>query len=314
MRIFIGLDDHNAVNRGDIRMQDHKKIRPRIYSRSSRKTSTGMNIWYWFAAAVFWTAVWQASYMVIHNDLLLASPLQVLGSLAILGRQPGFWFSVLYSILRIESGYFLGVLAGTLLAVLTVRFVWVYRFLYPVISAIRSTPVASFIILALVWMSSGRVVIFIVFLMVMPVIWANVAEGIRKIDPLLHEMAFVFRLTRSQTLRFIDIPSVSPFFVAAATTGLGLAWKAGIAAEVLSTPRNSLGGLLYEAKIYLETPDLLAHTAVIILLSLLLEKLLVSVLALAGKYFHSHGRSEVTANIAVREKVPEAGKKEGGTV
>ena len=127
-------------------------------------------------------------------------------------------------------------------------------------------------------------------------------------------MAFVFRLTRSQTLRFIDIPSVSPFFVAAATTGLGLAWKAGIAAEVLSTPRNSLGGLLYEAKIYLETPDLLAHTAVIILLSLLLEKLLVSVLALAGKYFHSHGRSEVTANIAVREKVPEAGKKEGGTV
>lgn len=291
-----------------------KKMRPRPFSHGDRNKVTGMKSWYWLAAAAFWTIVWQAAYMMIHNDLLLASPLQVIGRLAVLGRQAGFWLSVLYSILRIESGYLLGVLAGTILAVLTVNFVWAHRFLYPVISAIRSTPVASFIILALVWMSSSRVVIFIVFLMVMPVVWANVAEGIRKIDPLLHEMAFVFRLTRGQILRFIDIPSVSPFFVASATTGLGLAWKAGIAAEVLSTPKNSLGGLLYEAKIYLETPDLLAHTAVIILLSLLLEKLLVSVLSLAGKYFYSHGRAEMPGGMAVRERARGSGKKAGGAV
>jgi len=262
--------------------------------QSDEKRKKALKCWYFLPTALFWLIIWQLLYMFVHQDLLLASPLQVFSRLYMLARQPDFWLSALYSLLRIEAGFLLAVLSGTILAVLTTRINWVYHFVYPAISAVRSTPIASFIILALVWMTSNRVVIFIVFLMVLPIVWTNVTEGIRKIDPQLLEMANVFHLSRSQIFRYIDVPSVSPFFIASATTGLGLAWKAGIAAEVLSTPTNSLGGRLYEAKIYLETPELLAYTIVIITLSLLLEKLLVLVLRNSGKYFRHHGRSPLS--------------------
>jgi len=275
----------------------HSYSRTKARFRTRRENKEGRR-WYWLLVAFVWLLIWQILYLLVQQDLLLASPLQVFLSLARLCTQLDFWLAALFSLLRIESGFLLGVIAGTIFAVLTVRFVWIDRFVYPAISAIRSTPIASFIILALVWMSSGKVVIFIVFLMVLPIVWANVTEGIRKIDPQLLEMAAVFQLNRRQIFRYIDIPSVSPFFIAAATTGLGLAWKAGIAAEVLSTPPHSLGGGLYEAKIYLETPELLAYTAVIVILSLLLEKLLVRVLHNTGRYFQHHGRTEIPGSMA----------------
>ena len=267
---------------------------------------------YWVPVTIFWILVWQILYMVIRKDLLLASPLSVLLSLVRLASTAEFWMDCLFSLIRIQTGYLSGVLIGTLLAVLTVRFKWIHRFVYPVISAIRSTPVASFIILALVWMSNDKVVIFIVLLMVLPIVWTNVAEGILKTDTQLLEMAKVFRISRGQTLRYIRIPSVLPFFVTSATTGLGLAWKAGIAAEVLSTPSFSLGTKLYEAKIYLETPDLLAFTIVIMIISLLLEKLLVFILKKSGGYFRKHGRYGIPDNSPSSDINSRSGKEGSG--
>lgn len=254
--------------------------------------------WRWLPALLIWLLIWQLAYWLIGRDLLLASPWQVLHSLSLLMVRPAFWLTAGMSLLRIEAGFILGVLAGTVLAVLTVRFGWLHDFFFPAISAIRATPVSSFIILALVWMTSSRVVIFIVFLMVLPIIWANVTEGIRKTDPQLLEMATVFEMGRGKVVRLIYLPSVSPFFIAAASTSLGLAWKAGIAAEVLSTPRFSLGGQLYEAKIYLETADLLAYTLIIIILSLLLEKAMLRLLRLTEAYFQRHGRLVVLSGAA----------------
>jgi NitT/TauT family transport system permease protein len=192
--------------------------------------------------------------------------------------------------LRIQVGFLAGVAGGTLIAVATSLSNWLRAFLRPAISAIRATPVASFIILAFFWMSSSRVVVFIVFLMVLPIVWANVSEGISKTSPQLLEMARVFRMSRKQVLRLVYVPSVSPFFITAASTSLGLGWKAGIASEVISNPGFSLGGRLYEAKIYLETADLLAYTLVIILLSLLLEKTMLWIFRRSEAYFGQHGR------------------------
>ena len=232
----------------------------------------------WFFVALFWLALWQAVYLYIDQEILLASPFQVIKRLFTLTVQGTFWQTTLFSLARVMGGYFLGLVIGSFLAVGTVRVRAVYALFYPVISAIRATPVSSFIILALVWMTSTRVVIFIVFLMVMPIVWANLTEGIHKTDPKLLEMAHVFRLRRGQIIRHIYLPSVSPFFMSAAITSLGLGWKAGIAAEVLSTPGFSLGGRLYESKIYLLTADLMTFTLVVILLSLLLERVLIKML------------------------------------
>ena len=247
--------------------------------------------WLWLPALVFWLVVWQLAYSLTGSDLLLASPLQVASRLGHLILMGSFWMTAGLSLLRILAGFALGVVAGAVLAILTVRVRVLWILFRPAIGAVRATPVASFIILALVWMSSVRVVVFIVFLMVLPIVWANVTEGIKKTDPQLLEMARVFGLSRGQVIRLIYIPSISPFFIAASVTAMGLGWKAGIAAEVLSTPRPSLGNELYNAKIYLETPDLFAYTLVVIALSLILEKVLLFALRKTEVYFKSHGRN-----------------------
>ena len=265
------------------KQEDKRRLYKRFAGLSLHdKPRSGIGRLSWLLVLACWILVWQLAYWLVHQDFLLASPAQVFDSLAHMLMTRAFWLSVLFSMLRIQAGYLLGMVVGTGLAILTVRIHWLHRLFHPVIGAIRATPVASFIILTLVWMSSSRVVIFIVFLMVLPIVWSNVAEGIRKTDPKLLEMAFVFHLSKNQIIRQIYLPSVAPFFVTAATSSLGLGWKAGVAAEVLGRPSFSLGGSLYDAKIYLATSDLFAYTCVVIILSLILERLLVWIFRHAG--------------------------------
>jgi NitT/TauT family transport system permease protein len=230
------------------------------------------------AVAAVWLAVWQAAYMAVRQEILLPSPAQTALTLWGLGRLSDFWISALMSLMRIVEGFIFGVAAGAVLGVLTARFSLLYDFFHPAISVIKSTPVASFIILALVWIKKPGVPVFIAFLMVLPVIWANVSEGIHQTDKDLLEMASIFRFNRKNLVSKVYVPSTLPYFFAGCTTSLGLAWKAGIAAEILSLPAHSIGSQIYYSKIYLETPDLFAWTAAVIIMSIILEKLLVVLL------------------------------------
>lgn len=222
-----------------------------------------------------WIAIWQIAFMIIDKELLIASPLQVGQRLSELIVTKDFWIITGQSLLKITEGYLLGVIIGTALAVLTVSFEFCYEFFYPAISVIRSTPVASFIILALVWLKRENISMFICLLMVLPIVWANVSQGIKSVDGKLIEMGKVFGFSGGKVLKKIYIPSVMPYFTTGLTTSLGLAWKAGIAAEVLSTPKDYIGTQLYNSKVYIETVDLFAWTAVVIILSFILEKAVV---------------------------------------
>lgn len=222
----------------------------------------------------FWMLAWQLAYQLIHQEILLASPGRVLARLWELAGRPAFWRTVAFSFLRIMSGFGLALAAGILLAAATSASRVLDALARPLLRIVKATPVASFVILALVWLKSSRLAVFISFLMVLPIVWGNLVQGIKKTDPRLLEMGRLFRFGPVKTLVHIYLPSVFPYLIAAGTTGLGLAWKAGIAAEVLGTPKNSIGKYLYESKIYLEIPDLFAWTAVVILLSMALEELL----------------------------------------
>ena len=229
--------------------------------------------WLWNAlVALFWLEVWQVASQWVGQELLVPAPAVVLRRLGELAVTWTFWQTVLRSCLRIMEGFLLALMLGTLLAVGTSLSKGLRRLLYPLQSIIKATPVASFIILALVWISTRHLSIFISFLMVLPLVWSNLYQGIQKVDPKLLEMAKVFGLSTGKKLRGIYIPSVLPYFLSAATTGLGFAWKAGVAAEVLGKPSGSIGTMLSNAKIYLETPDLFAWTIVVILLSMAIEK------------------------------------------
>lgn len=224
------------------------------------------------AAVVFWLIVWQAASVIVDQEILLVSPWRAVKTLFMLLGEASFHKSVLGSLLRIMSGFAMGLIAGALLA-LAARFLLPVRMLLmPVMSAIKATPVASFVILALIWISSKNLSVFMALLIVLPVIYSNVLDGLDRADKKLIEMAEVFRMPFQKRLAAIYIPAALPYLLTAVRLSLGMCWKAGIAAEVIGQPRNSIGSALYQAKVLLSTPELFAWTLAIIILSVLIEK------------------------------------------
>lgn len=229
----------------------------------------------------FWLGVWQLAAFLVdlrtdgHGALLLPYPMLVAGRLWALAGQAAFWQSAAVTLGRIFGGFAIGAVVGALVAAATSALRGADWVLTPAVKVIRAIPVASFIVLVLLWApSSGWVPAIVSGLMVLPVLWGNVSRGVAQTDPLLLEAARAYRFGRGKTLRLVYLPSVRPYFVSGCATGLGLAWKAGVAAEVLCQPKLAIGTQLYRAKITLETPDLFAWTAVVIVLSFLLEYVL----------------------------------------
>lgn len=223
---------------------------------------------------LFWLFAWQLASMIVGHRLLLASPLDTLLRLSELIRTAAFWQSIFFTLFHILFGFSLALLHGVILGALAARFSWVHAWLAPPMAAMQSIPVASFIIVALIWIPSKRLSVLISFLISMPSIYAAVIEGLRAIDPKLIEMARVFRLSPVKRLLALEIPAVLPRLSTAARIAIGLSWKSGIAAEVIGIPSGSIGERLYKAKVYLETPDLFAWTLTIVLCSLACERLL----------------------------------------
>ena len=186
------------------------------------------------------------------------------------------------SLLRIFCGALAGTILGTLCAVLTSRFRLADWILAPAIRLVRATPVASFIILVLLWVSTGKVPGVISALMVLPVVWESVSAGIRSADPQLLELARSYQFSRRKLICYVYLPAVRPHFAAGVCTAIGLAWKSGVAAEVLCLPKAAIGTQVYYSKIYLETPSLFAWTAVVIVLSMLLERIVRRLLGVKG--------------------------------
>lgn len=225
-------------------------------------------------ALVFWLIVWQLVSKAVGLELLLPGPLCVARTLGTLLPQGEFWRSVLRSLARVLCGFAAGTALGVLLAALTHASVLCDTLLAPAIRLMRTVPVASFIVLALLWLRSSVLPAVITGIVVLPVVWGNLRAGIAAVERQYLELARVYRFGCRKTLRLVYVPSVLPYFRAALLSGIGMGWKAGVAAEVLCQPKFSIGAHLYNAKIYLETPELFAWTIVVIALSLLIEKLL----------------------------------------
>lgn len=229
-----------------------------------------------------WLAVWYALSELAGLELLIPSPASVFDSFITLIKEKEFYISCFNSFYKVISGWALGIIFGTAIAVLTGISRGISELMKPILHIIKATPVASFIILALVLMSSANVPMFTCALITVPVVWANISEGLQSPDKKILEMAHFFRMPLKKRIADIYIPAVLPYFSAAATTTMGLSWKAGIAAEVICTPAATIGAGIQNAKIYLETPSLFAWTLTVIALSMLLEKLLTFILRKHG--------------------------------
>ncbi|MGI6085110.1 MAG: ABC transporter permease [Acetivibrionales bacterium] len=236
-------------------------------------TTSGKNTIEKIASIAFALAIWQIGAMLVGESLLLVTPITVLKRLFSLFNEADFFTSIGFSFLRIVAGFLSGLVIGSIMAAVAARFYLIEIMLWPFVAAIKSVPVASFIILCLIWLSMGTLSSFISFLMVLPIIYGNIFQGIKSTDKKLLEMAEVFRAGLIRRIVFIYLPQLKPYLISACSVAMGLAWKSGIAAEVIGVSNGSIGEKLYEAKIYYSTADLFAWTLIIVVLSITFEKL-----------------------------------------
>ncbi|MBO4799191.1 MAG: ABC transporter permease subunit [Lachnospiraceae bacterium] len=226
-------------------------------------------------AIVIALLVWHLAAVALGQEILLVSPIRVIQQLSVLCREMSFWQSILFTLSRITGGFLSALIMGTILGVIAARVHFLEVLLWPYMAVIKASPVASFIILCLIWTSSDNLSVIISFLIVLPVVYTNILQGMKATDKKMLEMASVYRLSTWKTIKYIYIPALKPFFTAACSIAVGMSWKSGTAAEVIGIPGGSIGEKLYKAKVYLSSADLLAWTLVIIVISVLCEKLVI---------------------------------------
>ncbi len=229
-------------------------------------------------SVLFALTVWQIAAMIVNIEFLFPSPINVICRMFSIWREENFLISISNSFVKIALGFMLGLVLGTSLAIIAARFSIIEDLLWIFMITVKSVPVASFIVLALMWLTSKELSVFIAFLMVVPIIYTNILTGIKSSDKGLDKMAFVFKMSFPRKLLYIWVPRIKPFLLSACSLGIGLSWKAGIAAELIGVPSASLGEMLYNSKINFNTLDLFAWTVIIVILSITFEKLFVALL------------------------------------
>lgn len=221
---------------------------------------------------VFWLIIWELADRMVDNHIILVGPIHIIQALVTQIQQSDFWMICGASFLRIAVGFLLSFVGGFLLAVLCYRFKLLRDFLEPVMSLLKTVPMVSFVIMLLIWVGNQALTVYLSFLIVLPLIYTNTLAGFLNVDQEMLEMAETFRLNRRKKFLYIYRPSFMPFLISGCKVALGMSWKSGIMAEVLATPKPSIGREMYAAKSYLQTANLFAWTVVVIVLSMLFEK------------------------------------------
>ena len=233
---------------------------------------------------LFWLIVWQIAAVWTDNHILLVGPVQVLRTFVQNMTQPDFLKTVFYSFARIGLGFFLALCIGHFLGAVSYRFPFIQELSAPVMAALKSIPVASFVVLLLIWFGSSRLSFFISFLIVFPNVYVNTIAGLKSADLKLLEMARVFGMGRFSRFFYIYRPALMPYLSSCLKISLGMSWKSGVAAEVIGLPDFSMGERLYMSKIYLDTAGLLAWTLMIVLVSFLFEKAVLLMVRIYGDW------------------------------
>lgn len=227
-----------------------------------------------------WLVIWQAASMLTGLAFLLPGPVTVFLTLGRLLCTAGYYRTVFGSLCKIGSGFLLALAVGLVLGGAAGCCRFIKEFLEPVLLLMKALPAAAFIILVLMWFGSENAAVIICFMVVFPMVYLAVIEGIYAANQKLLEMAHIFAVSLVRRLRYIYMPQVVPFLASSLKLAAGMCWKAGVSAEVIGLVKNSIGAQLYYTKLYLMTAELFAWSITIMLISFVFEKLLLMALGI----------------------------------
>ena len=265
-----------------------------ISTTKQTKTNTFKKILKAILIATFWILIWEAASRVVsrNNELLLLilpSPVTVFKKWCEIAFTSVFIKAELLTLARIFIGFLCGAVSGFILGILTHVSKILYSLLSPILKIIRAVPVVAIIILMYLFFSSATLPIFIVSLMVLPLVWQTVHDGLENTDKQLLEMAQVFHISNNKVIFNIKLPLIVPSLITACVNALGLAWKSGVAAEVICLPKSSLGTMLWQGKGSVNFDEVYAVTLTVVVLSIIIELLLKF---LTNKYLLRNGGSK----------------------
>lgn len=226
------------------------------------------------ASIAFMLAIWKLASVYFASDIILPPPEKTLIATLALFGESRFLAIIGATILRGILGFVLSLLLGVGLGVLAGTHAGFNTFMKPIIASLRSIPVISLILLALIWLSSDSVPVFIALLTMFPFIYTNVTDGIRSVDPDLVEMAEFYRVGKGRIIRELHIPAIMPFIISGASSAMGIGWRAIITGEVLSQPEYGIGTLMQSAQTFLNVDAVIAWTLVAVLISYIFEKVI----------------------------------------
>lgn len=227
-----------------------------------------------FLSILFLIGLWKVGSLLISRELILPSPEQTVVAVCKLFMQDEFVTIVGTTVLRGITGFFIAFVLAIALGLAAGINNAFYAFLKPILVVIRSVPVISFILLALIWLDVDQVPVFIALLTMFPFICTNVIDGIRNVNPKLLVMAKVYRVKKQHIIQGIYLPAISPFIFSGAASAMGFGWRAIIIGEVLSQPKYGIGTFMQNAQTYLLVDRVIAWTIIAILLSYLFDQLI----------------------------------------
>lgn len=232
---------------------------------------------------IFWLIMWEIADRCIDNKIILSGPVHIIQALFNNIRQADFLAICGASFLRIAAGFILSFAAGFILALVCFKFTVIRDFLEPVIITLKTVPMISFVIMLLIWVGNQALTIYLSFLVVLPLIYTSTLSGFKHVDVSMLEMARSFNFSRWKKFAYIYRPAFMPFLISSCKVALGMCWKSGVMAEVIATPKPSIGREMYVAQQYLQTTNLFAWTVVVIVLSTIFEKLFTELLKICNK-------------------------------
>ena len=224
-----------------------------------------------FAGILLLLFLWKLlSWIMVNEDIVPSPETTFIALIKIIGSE-NFWPSIGFTILRGIEGFIFAMFFSLLIGIPAGLNFLFFNFINPLLAAVRSTPVISIILLAIIWFGSEQVPVFIAILTMFPVICTNVIEGIRNVDKELITMGKVYKVSPRRILTGIYIPAITPYLTGGISNALGFGWRAIIIGEVLSQPKFGIGTMMQRSQIYLLVSELIAWTVIAILISYIFE-------------------------------------------
>lgn len=237
--------------------------------------------------AFSWLVLWQIVALVVNDPIVLVGPIETISTLYKKLFDTEFLLSVLSSVFRISVGFVMAFFVAVILSFLSYKNKLFSDILNPVVTLMKTVPVASVVILLLIWFGSEWLTPLIIFAVVFPIIYVNTLEGFNNVPNKMLEMCKVFKVGVTPKFMHVYRPNIAPFVLSGIKLAVGMAFKSGVAAEVIGLPKFSIGEGMYMSKIYFDTAGVFAWTLCIILLSVLFEKIIIT---LARTFFRTGGR------------------------